>query len=115
MGMGRNWTTGEVRRLHELWQQGFTAAEIADTFGRTTHAIYNRLRYCAATRSCPASNGSTPDRPPRTTLGYRPRWTSEEINDLIALRQSHVPFKLIAREIGRSAFACQDKFARVAA
>lgn len=40
----KGWTTGDVKRLRELWEQGFTSYEIAKAMGRSRNSICSAAR-----------------------------------------------------------------------
>ena len=58
--MGRAWTTGEKRRLHELRAQRVPVKDIAAELNRSVDGIYSFLRYVPATREQPARMTKVP-------------------------------------------------------
>jgi len=51
----RWWSSNEDYILLELWNEGYTAEEIADVIHRTPSAIYNRLHILRQAGECGAT------------------------------------------------------------
>jgi hypothetical protein len=50
----RGWTTGEVKKLRQLWDMGCTADEIGEALGRSRNSICSAARrYQLPSRGCP--------------------------------------------------------------
>lgn len=112
MSSGRAWTTGEVRRLHELRAKRVTAKEIGKELGRTENAIYNFLRYVPATGDAPAGLKPIDRLPPRPRKQKPPRdnmWKREEMDLLCKMADEGCSAKEIALALGRSPNSVSSK------
>ena len=101
MSRGRNWTTGELRRLHELRRQRVPMKVIAHMLGRTEHALYSRLRYV------PAAPGR-----PRGWKNVDVRmnaWREDEVRRLHELAEQGASPKEIGLVLGRPDYQVRAK------
>lgn len=87
MSGGRDWTTTEVRQLHEMRAKRVKTKEIAATLGRTEDAIWSFLRYIPATRDCSATVGKIPALPKKPKPKRSKRTNSWRDCDIAMLRQ----------------------------
>lgn len=113
--MRREWTTGDVRKLHEMRSKRIPTRLIAAELGRTPHAVFSFLRYIPACDGQPASMGPTNRLPPAPKPPKLPRarrdndWTPEEIACLRDMAEDGATIKDAVVTIGRSQNAVQTK------
>jgi hypothetical protein len=101
MSGGRPWTTGEVRRLHDMRARRVPTAAIAFELNRTKDAIWSFMYYSPA--------------PPRPAVAKEPppvrdcHWTPEELSTLREMADDGASYKDIVQATGRSPSAVRCK------
>lgn len=89
------WTTGDLRRLVEMYTAGETIKDIAAELGRTESAVTSKVHQLR--------EASRPDLPARERgpKSHRP-WNTKDVQRLRELYAQGVPVVDIARELGRT-------------
>lgn len=86
----KRWTPEDDRRLETLLHEGADLPAAAEALGRTEHGVRNRAERLGLIRS------QWPSRP----------WTPEEEARLQDLRETGLPWREVAKRLGRSSQAC---------
>jgi hypothetical protein len=100
MAGGRDWTTTEARKLHELRARRVKGEDIARILGRTKHSINNFLRYVPV----------APGRPPsRRHVPRIDQWTADDLRTLRNLAAKGVSARKVAELLCRTPSAVKNK------
>lgn len=100
---GRRWTTEELKKLMQLWEEGASLDSVATALGATTHAVLKLVQRMRAD-GIPLA---------RRTRGHKhgrsnKPWTQEEIEYLFRRRLTGATNEEIAVDLGRSWSAVQN-------
>ncbi|WP_304619873.1 hypothetical protein [Paracoccus sediminilitoris] len=94
------WTHEDRAQLSKMKAAGKSLPEIAKALGRSSEACRGQLKVMRGANVPVASASAT--------------WTEEEGRRLLAARAKGVPFKVIAKELGRTVRACEQRMTKLA-